>query len=47
VYWNVVVDRSRPDMFSPYLAPLKSLAASLHQKDKAFFYRNLVIEEVA
>jgi S-adenosylmethionine-diacylglycerol 3-amino-3-carboxypropyl transferase len=47
VYWNVVVERSRPDMYSRFLVPLKELAASLHQKDKAFFYRNLVIEEVA
>jgi S-adenosylmethionine-diacylglycerol 3-amino-3-carboxypropyl transferase len=47
VYWNVVVTRSRPDIFASTLIPLKALAASLHQQDKAFFYRNLVIEEVA
>jgi S-adenosylmethionine-diacylglycerol 3-amino-3-carboxypropyl transferase len=46
VYWNVVVDRSRPAMFARSLVPLKALARSLHQRDKAFFYRNLVIEEV-
>ena len=46
VYWNVVVDRKRPDTFSRVLVPLRALAKSLHLKDKAFFYRNLVIEEV-
>ncbi len=47
VYWNVVVERSRPAMFARALVPLKALAARLHAADKAFFYRNLVIEEVA
>ena len=47
VYWNVVVERSRPDMFASTLVPLRALAESLHLQDKAFFYRNLVIEEVA
>ena len=47
VYWNVVVERSRPDMFASTLVPLRTLAESLHLQDKAFFYRNLVIEEVA
>jgi S-adenosylmethionine-diacylglycerol 3-amino-3-carboxypropyl transferase len=46
VYWNVVVERSRPAMFARYLVPLKQLASSLHRADKAFFYRSLVIEEV-
>jgi len=46
VYWNVVVERSRPAMFARALVPLKALADTLHQADKAFFYRNLVIEEV-
>ena len=47
VYWNVVVDRSRPEMFAGALVPLKALATRLHEADKAFFYRNLVIEEVS
>ena len=47
VYWNLVVDRSRPEMFEQALVPLKALAQRLHDVDKAFFYRNLVIEEVA
>jgi len=47
VYWNVVVERSRPEAFANSLLPLRTLAKSLHRQDKAFFYRNLVIEEVA
>jgi S-adenosylmethionine-diacylglycerol 3-amino-3-carboxypropyl transferase len=47
VYWNVVVKRSRPDCLSESLSPLEALAKKLHAKDKAFFYRDLVIEEVA
>jgi S-adenosylmethionine-diacylglycerol 3-amino-3-carboxypropyl transferase len=47
VYWNVVVERSRPEMFARALVPLKALADRLHAVDKAFFYRSLVVEEVA
>ena len=46
VYWNVVVPRSRPEIFAASLKPLRRLAARLHASDKAFFYRDLVIEEV-
>ena len=46
VYWNVVVKRSRPDELSGSLTPLRALARKLHQEDKAFFYRDLVVEEV-
>lgn len=46
VYWNVVVERSRPDIFACMLKPLRQLATSLHRADKAFFYRDLVVEEV-
>lgn len=46
VYWNVVVERSRPDSLATALVPLRSLAQRLHTQDKAFFYRDLVIEEV-
>lgn len=46
VYWNVVVSRSRPASLSGSLRSLRALAKRLHAKDKAFFYRNLVIEEV-
>jgi S-adenosylmethionine-diacylglycerol 3-amino-3-carboxypropyl transferase len=47
VYWNVVVDRHRPKQLSHALRELRSMAARLHRKDKAFFYRNLIVEEVA
>jgi hypothetical protein len=47
VYWNVVVRRSRPEWLGRSLTSLRELSTSLHQKDKAFFYRDLVIEEVA
>lgn len=46
VYWNVVVERSRPETLSHRLRPLLQRAAQLHEADKAFFYRRLVIEEV-
>lgn len=47
VYWNVVVKRSRPECLAEALTPLRKLANTLHSKDKAFFYRDLVVEEVA
>ena len=47
VYWNVVVKRSRPECLADALMPLRDLANKLHSRDKAFFYRDLVIEEVA
>lgn len=47
VYWNVVVDRHRPTSLGDRLVPLSGIARSLHDVDKAFFYRRLVIEEVA
>jgi S-adenosylmethionine-diacylglycerol 3-amino-3-carboxypropyl transferase len=46
VYWNMLVPRSRPADMSYALRPLDELAARLHQADKAFFYRALVVEEV-
>lgn len=46
VYWNVVVKRSRPEYLRGSLTALGKLSRALHAKDKAFFYRDLVIEEV-
>jgi len=46
VYWNVVVDRSRPVPLANALKPKTALARTLHAADKAFFYRRLVVEEV-
>ena len=46
VYWNVVTARHSPDSFRPALTPKRSLASKLHRQDKAFFYRDFVVEEV-
>jgi S-adenosylmethionine-diacylglycerol 3-amino-3-carboxypropyl transferase len=46
VYWNLLVDRRRPDRLADRLRPLGELAARLHEIDKAFFYTDLIIEEV-
>jgi S-adenosylmethionine-diacylglycerol 3-amino-3-carboxypropyl transferase len=47
VYWNVVVSRSRPAALADLLKPLSRLSRRLHSEDKAFFYRDLVVEEVS
>lgn len=46
VSWNLFVDRHRPAQLGDRLRPLGALAARLHARDKAFFYTDLVIEEV-
>ncbi|GIV78567.1 MAG: hypothetical protein KatS3mg050_2961 [Litorilinea sp.] len=46
VYWNMLVPRSRPPELAHRLRPLAELAQALHQQDKAFFYRALVVEEI-
>ena len=46
VYWNVVAKRHRPNTLSHALNAKRTLATELHQRDKAFFYRDFVIEEV-
>ena len=46
VYWNVVTERRVPATLSHVLRPLQSLATSLHLRDKAFFYRDFVVEEI-
>ena len=45
VYWNMMVPRSRPAALADRLTPLKDLAGRLWARDRAFFYRRLVIEE--
>jgi len=45
-YWNVVAERHSPLTLSHALRPKRMLASKLHQRDKAFFYRDFVIEEV-
>jgi S-adenosylmethionine-diacylglycerol 3-amino-3-carboxypropyl transferase len=46
VYWNMLAPRSRPASLAGRLCPLDDLARRLHQRDKAFFYSRLVVEEV-
>ena len=46
LYWNLVVPRQRPQSLAHAIRPQRKLATTLHRKDKAFFYRDLVIEEV-
>lgn len=46
VYWNVVTERKSPASFRHTIRSQQTLASELHQRDKAFFYRNFVVEEV-
>jgi S-adenosylmethionine-diacylglycerol 3-amino-3-carboxypropyl transferase len=46
VYWNVVTERKSPATLRHAIRPQPTLASELHQRDKAFFYRDLVVEEV-
>ncbi len=45
-YWNMMVPRRRPQSLAAQLRPLDDLAAALYRQDKAFFYRDFVVEEV-
>jgi S-adenosylmethionine-diacylglycerol 3-amino-3-carboxypropyl transferase len=45
-YWNMMVPRSRPESLAGKLKPLDPLARDLFLKDKAFFYRAFVVEEI-
>jgi len=45
-YWNMLVERSRPEEMADRLQPLPDLAQELHDADRAFFYRAFVVEEV-
>jgi S-adenosylmethionine-diacylglycerol 3-amino-3-carboxypropyl transferase len=46
VYWNVVVERHCPNNLAHALTRKRDFARRLHSQDKAFFYRDLVVEEV-
>lgn len=46
VYWNMLVPRRHPRSLRTGLVELTDTAARLHAKDKAFFYSNLIVEEV-
>jgi S-adenosylmethionine-diacylglycerol 3-amino-3-carboxypropyl transferase len=46
VYWNVVVERHCPNELTHAVSRKRDFARQLHRRDKAFFYRDLVVEEV-
>jgi S-adenosylmethionine-diacylglycerol 3-amino-3-carboxypropyl transferase len=46
VYWNMLADRKSPRRFRDRLEPLNDLSKDLHLRDKAFFYKALVVERV-
>lgn len=45
LYWNMMVPRSAPPSFQDRLRSLTAAAAELDQRDKAFFYRRVVVEK--
>ncbi len=46
VYWNMLADRKYPAKLKDRLEPMDDFAQSLFLRDKAFFYKALVIERV-
>jgi len=46
VYWNMMAPRRAPERFANEIRRLGDLEANLAARDKAFFYSDLVIEEV-
>ena len=45
-YWNMLVERRRPDHMADRLRPLTELARRLQREDKAFFYSAFIVEEI-
>ncbi|GAC1478954.1 MAG: DUF3419 family protein [Gemmatimonadaceae bacterium] len=45
-YWNMIVPRHGADYLPQRLRPLQALSRSLFERDKAFFYRDFIVEEV-
>jgi S-adenosylmethionine-diacylglycerol 3-amino-3-carboxypropyl transferase len=45
-YWNMLVPRKAPPHLADRLYALDELAQRLYARDKAFFYRSFVVEEV-
>jgi S-adenosylmethionine-diacylglycerol 3-amino-3-carboxypropyl transferase len=45
-YWNMLVPRRRPEWMAEIVRPLDQLARRLHERDRAFFYTEFVVEEV-
>jgi S-adenosylmethionine-diacylglycerol 3-amino-3-carboxypropyl transferase len=46
-YWNLFVPRSRPASMTDRLVPRAQRANALHARDRAFFYGDFVLEDVA
>jgi S-adenosylmethionine-diacylglycerol 3-amino-3-carboxypropyl transferase len=46
-YWNLLAPRSCPVAASARVRPLANLAASLHARDRAWFYERFHLDEVA
>lgn len=46
-YWNMLAPRRRPESMAAQLRSLDALAESLYAQDKAFFYMDFIVEEVA
>jgi S-adenosylmethionine-diacylglycerol 3-amino-3-carboxypropyl transferase len=47
VYWNMLVPRRRPEQMADRLHSLTRCSESLYARDKAFFYSDFVVEEIA
>ena len=45
-YWNMLVPRRRDGALADRLRPLDGVARGLHARDRAFFYRDFVVEEI-
>ena len=45
-YWNMLAPRKCPPGLSSQLRSLDELAQRLYARDKAFFYRDFIVEEV-
>lgn len=46
VYWNLLAARGRPAALASDVRPLTSLATQLHERDRAWFYSRLHVDEV-
>ena len=45
-YWNMMVERHRPERLAHRLRPVTAFSERLHRAAKAFFYSALVVEEI-
>jgi S-adenosylmethionine-diacylglycerol 3-amino-3-carboxypropyl transferase len=46
VYWNMLVDRRLSELMPEKINYIKVLSEELLKKDRAFFYKNVIVEEV-